>query len=197
MARPTWRREAAVPNGLWPWIIFEFHAACNLLSLKSPFPGVEAPTADERSDTVEALYRAHGDRIWRAVAVYAQDPDVASDAVAEAFAQVMVRGDAVRSPAAWVWRTAFRIAAGMLQERTRSVALLGTESYTTRDSAGELVASLAKLPPKQRAALILFYYGDYPIGQIAEMLRSNALSVRVNLSRGRRRLRRILEEEHA
>jgi hypothetical protein len=25
----------------WPWIIFEFHAACNLLRLKSPFPGAD------------------------------------------------------------------------------------------------------------------------------------------------------------
>jgi DNA-directed RNA polymerase specialized sigma24 family protein len=65
------------------------------------------------------------------------------------------------------------------------------------DGARDLVASLAKLPAKQRAAVILFYYADYPISQIAGILRSNALAVRANLSRGRKRLGRILEVDHA
>jgi len=152
---------------------------------------------DESQDAVEALYRTDGERIWRAVLAYTQDPDLASDAVAEAFAQALVRGSAIRSPARWVWRTAFRIAAGMLQERSRSVRLAGTESYLMRDLGGELLTGLARLPAKQRAALVLFYYADYPVRQIAEILRSNPIAVRVNLSRGRNRLRRILEEKHA
>jgi RNA polymerase sigma-70 factor (ECF subfamily) len=128
---------------------------------------------------------------------YAQDPEVASDAVAEAFAQAIVRGDALRSPVAWVWRSAFRIAAGMLKERSRSTPLVGTESYEMPAGTRDLLASLARLPAKQRAALVLFYYADYPISQIADILRSNALAVRVNLSRGRKRLSRILEVDHA
>ena len=158
---------------------------------------MHAPAEDGSQDAVEALYRTDGERIWRAVLAFTQDPDVASDAVAEAFAQALVRGTAIRSPAGWVWRTSFRIAAGMLQERSRSVRLAGTESYEMREPGGELLTGLARLPAKQRAALILFYYADYPIRQIAEILRSNPIAVRVNLSRGRNRLRRILEEQHA
>lgn len=158
---------------------------------------MHAPVEDGSQDAVEALYRTHGERIWRAVLACTQDPDLASDAVAEAFAQALVRGSAIRSPAGWVWRTSFRIAAGMLQERSRSVRLAGTESYEMREPGGDLLTGLARLPAKQRAALILFYYADYPIRQIAEILRSNPIAVRVNLSRGRNRLRRILEEQHA
>jgi len=152
---------------------------------------------DESQDAVEALYRTDGERIWRAVLAYTQDPDLASDAVAEAFAQALVRGSAIRSPARWVWRTAFRIAAGMLQERARSVRLVGTEPYLMHEPGGQLLTGLASLPAKQRAALVLFYYADYPVRQIAEILRSNPIAVRVNLSRGRSRLRRILEEPNA
>lgn len=36
-------------------------------------------------------------------------------------------------------------------------------------SSGELVGSLARLPAKQRATVILFYYADYPISQIAKV----------------------------
>ena len=61
-----------------------------------------------RHDRVEAVYRADGDRLWRAVFAFTSDPEIASDAVAEAYAQVLPRGAAVRDPAAWTWRTAFR-----------------------------------------------------------------------------------------
>jgi RNA polymerase sigma-70 factor (ECF subfamily) len=45
--------------------------------------------------------------MWQAVFAFAGDPEVASDAVAEAFAQALRRGDAIRSPERWLWRTVF------------------------------------------------------------------------------------------
>ena len=50
-------------------------------------------------------------------------------------------------------------------------------------------------PEGQRAAVVLFYYADLPIGRIAERLGSNSLAVRANLSRGRRRLRDLLGDD--
>jgi RNA polymerase sigma-70 factor, ECF subfamily len=158
---------------------------------------VQARATDESRNAVEALYGAQGNRIWRAVLAYTRDPDMASDAVAEAFAQALVRGNAIRSPLNWVWRSAFRIAGGMLEERSRSIPLVGSESYEMPASGRGLVASLAKLPQKQRATLILFYYADCSVSQIAKILQSNAIAVRVNLSRGRKRLARILEADDA
>jgi len=68
---------------------------------------------------LERLYRDRGDRLWRAVLAYSGDPEVASDAVAEAFAQALRRGDAIRDLEAWLWRATFRIAAGDLADRRR------------------------------------------------------------------------------
>ena len=53
------------------------------------------------------------------------------------------------------------------------------------------------VPDGQRAAVVLFYYADLPIGRIAERLGSNSLAVRANLSRGRRRLRDLLGDDDA
>jgi RNA polymerase sigma-70 factor (ECF subfamily) len=66
---------------------------------------------------IERVYREQGDRIWRAVLLSIGDREVARDAVAEAFAQALRRGDAIRSPERWVWRTAFRIATGEMKRR--------------------------------------------------------------------------------
>jgi DNA-directed RNA polymerase specialized sigma24 family protein len=40
-------------------------------------------------------------------------------ALAEAFAQALRRGDRLTDPLAWIWRIAFRVAAGELKRRAR------------------------------------------------------------------------------
>jgi RNA polymerase sigma factor (sigma-70 family) len=149
---------------------------------------------DARTD-IEALYRADGDRLWRAIYAFAGDPDIASDAVAEAYAQLIRRGAAIRDPAAWVWRAAFRISRGALKARRRDEAAAQpaadhADVYMDQD----LLAAVRALPEGQRAAVILFYYADLPVAQIADRMGTNGLAVRANLSRGRRRLRDLLGE---
>jgi RNA polymerase sigma-70 factor (ECF subfamily) len=155
-----------------------------------------AVAAFETHAGVEAVYRADGDRLWRAIYAFAGDAEIASDAVAEAYAQLLHRGSAVREPAAWAWRTAFRIAAGALKARRSwdSTAVAGqhVDSYADPD----LLAALRQLPDAQRAAVILFYYADLSIRDIAARLETNSLAVRANLSRGRRRLRHLLGDQH-
>ena len=99
----------------------------------------------------------------------------------------------MRDPAAWIWRSAFRIAAGALKSRRAGggVASLASEHVDRYENA-DLLAALRRLPDAQRAAVILFYYADLPIGEIAVRLGSNGLAVRANLSRGRRRLHQLL-----
>jgi len=67
-------------------------------------------TAATGAEQLEAVFREDGDRLWRALVTFSGDPDLASDAVAEAFAQALRRGDALRDPQAWVWRVSFRLA---------------------------------------------------------------------------------------
>ena len=63
---------------------------------------------------MEAVYRAVHPRLWRALLAFTRNAELASDAEAEAFAQVLRRGDAVDDIEAWVWSSAFRIASGLL-----------------------------------------------------------------------------------
>jgi predicted RNA polymerase sigma factor len=58
-------------------------------------------------------------RLWRALAAYAGDRDIADDALAEAFAHAAARWPALRMPDRWVWKAAFWIAAGELKDRGR------------------------------------------------------------------------------
>jgi RNA polymerase sigma-70 factor (ECF subfamily) len=149
--------------------------------------------------SIEAVYRADADRLWRALFAYAGDPDIASESVAEAYAQALRRGPAVRDPAAWTWRAAFRIAAGALKVRRTTDALreepARDRSHLDQYADPDLLDALSELPDAQRAAVILYYYADLPVREIAARLGSNGLAIRANLSRGRRRLRDLLGDD--
>ena len=151
------------------------------------------------ASSIEACYRADAERLWRALLAYGGDAELASEAVAEAYAQALRRGAAIRDPAAWTWRAAFRIAAGALQTRRRSAAEAEPAPLNVgrpdRYADPDLGAALRALPEAQRAAVILYYYADLPVGEIAHRLGSNGLAVRANLSRGRRRLRQLLGDD--
>jgi RNA polymerase sigma-70 factor (ECF subfamily) len=157
---------------------------------------VDDEPMDVKSDrSFDVLYREQADRLWRAVFAYTGDREVTSDAVAEAFAQSLRRGDALRSPKAWVWRAAFQIARGELKRRAAVSPPTEERSYEVAEPAWELIGALRSLPERQRVVLVLRYYAGYSVREIAEIVGSTAATVRVHLSRGRRRLRDLLEEE--
>lgn len=144
---------------------------------------------------LETLYREHNERLLGAVLAFTGDKEVALDAVAEAFAQALRRGDAIRSPLPWVWRAAFRIAAGTLKSRGRERGSMPDGGYEMTERAWDLLAALRKLPAKQRASVILHYYADHPVKEVAAIIGSTSPAVRMHLNRGRKRLRELLEAE--
>jgi RNA polymerase sigma-70 factor, ECF subfamily len=157
------------------------------------------PVREGAGTGLELLYREHGERLWRSILAFSGNPDVANDAVAEAFAQALRRGDALRDPLAWIWRAAFRIAAGQLKARSRerpspAARTLPDPSYELPEPQADLVAALLKLSPKQRASVVLHHYAGHPVKEVAAIIGSTQAAVRVHLSRGRKRLRELLED---
>lgn len=153
--------------------------------------------AKPSSADIEELFRSEGPKIWRALLAYAGDPDVANDAVAEAFAQALAHASRLHSPAAWLWRTAFVLARAELKRRSQvsnpGVGARGDDTGEANESWHDLVAALRQISPNQRAAVILHDYADRPSREIASILGISTATVRVHVSQGRRRLRNLLE----
>jgi RNA polymerase sigma-70 factor (ECF subfamily) len=157
---------------------------------------VTVAVAATGSQQLETLYRADGHRLWRALCAFAGDTEVASDSVAEAFAQALRRGDAIRDQQAWVWRTGFRIAAGELKKRGSTTSQLPDAGYLDREVDTELLDAVSQLPAGQRAAVVLFYYVDASVREISRRTGTSPIAVRANLSRGRKRLKQILGDRN-
>lgn len=61
--------------------------------------------------------------------------------------------------------------------------------------AEDLFEEVMKLPEKYRIVIHLFYYEDYSIREIAQIINATESNVKVRLTRGRRLLRNVLKEE--
>ena len=144
--------------------------------------------------SVEAAYRQHSPHMWRALLAFSGSPEIASDAVAETFAQALRRGDEIRDPGRWVWKTAFRVASGMLKDRSRFVPAV-EPAVGNPGPDFELQGALLRLSPRQRASTFLYYYCGYSPGEIAHLIGSTQSAVRVHLFRSRKRLAEILGGE--
>jgi RNA polymerase sigma-70 factor, ECF subfamily len=155
----------------------------------------DAVVSTELTDAVERVWREQGGKLWRSLVAFSADPDVASDAMAEAFAQALGRGDALRDPARWIWRASFRIAAGELHARRRRPPPEEHAVQEMPESVRDLVAALRALSPNQRAAVVLHLYADLPSRDVAAVLGCSQATVRVHVAQARRRLRSLLEED--
>lgn len=151
-----------------------------------------------RASVLEDLYRSEGPVIWRSLLAFSADAAVADDALSEAFAQALARGDELRDPLAWIWRVAFRIAAGELKDRrTRTEFTDHETSYPFPEPLFHVFEALTKLSPNQRLAVVLHDYADRSVAEVAATLGATRATVYVHLSQGRRRLRSLLEEDDA
>ena len=150
-------------------------------------------------EALERVYREEADRIWRALLGYTGSSEVASEATSEAFAQALGRGDEIASPRAWIWTASFRIAKGLLAERSESSALLstGVELNELPEPVVDLVRALARLPERQRLCVVMHDYADRPVREVASVLGISAPTVYAHLRQGRRHLRSVLEVEDA
>ena len=70
------------------------------------------------------------------------------------------------------------------------------ETLSFHDSQSrDLFEEVMKLPDKYRIVIHLFYYEDYSVREIADILKLSESNVKVRLSRGRALLRDSLKEE--
>lgn len=72
-------------------------------------------------------------------------------------------------------------------------AAIGTMDADSQYMHQDLYLALATLPPKERSTITMFYLNDYWIKEIAEMTDTNAGAVKMQLSRGRDKLKSRLE----
>lgn len=150
-----------------------------------------------------ALVREHSRSMFRAArAILDCDAD-AEDAVGEAVLLAWQAFPKLKQPQAarcWLLKIAVRCAYG-LRRRQRRVVYMDDLSQTAGSvpppEPSGLWDAVLLLPEDQRLVVMLYYYEDLPVAEIAKTLRVPQGTVKSRLSRGRERLRALLREEEA
>lgn len=160
----------------------------------------EPPGADE---AFTALYQREFRIAAHAAYVVTGSSSRAQDLAQEAMAVAYARWDRVQHfdrPGAWVRRVAINLA---LKDCTRSARQQpiaeGHEVAARAGADGEtlvvLAAAIRQLPEQQRVAVVLHYFHDLPIIEVAESLGCAEATTRVHLHRARTRLASLLGDE--
>ncbi len=100
---------------------------------------------------------------------------------------------------AWLIRVAINKAKNVTRTfwRRNKVSIedyMETLTFETPESA-DLFETVMQLPEKYRIVIHLYYYEDYAVSEIADILKLSASNIKTRLSRGRAMLRKELEGE--
>ncbi len=158
----------------------------------------------ERPD-FEELFRAHYERLVRALTLVAGDRERAADAVQDAFVKAHLKWRRVGrydDPVGWVRRVAINKLRDEHRRdgrKRRALDRLSAEPapFTDAPPHDELGELLDELPPQQRAAVALFYVDRASVAEIARALDVAEGTVKSNLHDARRKLRGVLDNREA
>jgi RNA polymerase sigma-70 factor (ECF subfamily) len=165
--------------------------------------------------TIEALRRhgpaaldevlaVHGQEIQTVAYLILRDQSAAEDVVIETVMTAYERAGEIRDERAfraWLLRVATNRA---LSQRRRGVKVVPLDLIPERAGPVDfgrrstdrvaLFDGLAELPPAMRAAIVLRYYADLPVDEIARALGKSPNTIKTQLREALARLRRSLDD---
>ena len=156
------------------------------------------------SSGFDAFYAASAAGLIRHVYLGTGDLGRAQDCVQEAYlrawqrwSQLGVDGD---DPIAWVRTVAWRLAVDDWRRSRRLARALirrgpDTDVVQPSENVTLMAGALSQISIDQRAVIVLHYFDDLPVNQIANVLGVPEGTVKARLSRGRTALAAVLKPE--
>ncbi len=161
---------------------------------------VTSPKATRtRHDRFEDFYRTHRDPVAHALAITLRNVSLGAEAADEAMARAYERWRTVRNAdnqPGWAYRVGLNWARDRLKKTTRERGLGPTEPVAAETGRVDpaLDAAVADLPIEFRAVIVLRYFLDWSLDEIANGLDVPLGTVKSRLSRAHARLQSTLEE---
>lgn len=145
-----------------------------------------------------AFFQAEFARVTRTVHLIVRDQSAAEDIAQEAFTELLVRWSRISRydvPEAWIRRVAIRRAVRWSRRERIRKLLLGWLEPPRPEAAPidpDLDAAIRALSPQQRTAVVLHYFEDRPLPEVAALLGCSHATAKVHVFKARRRLATLL-----
>lgn len=148
----------------------------------------------------ERLVNAYSDLILRLSYTYLRSAQDGEDICQTVLLKLLTGDMAFDSPEherAWVVRAAVNACKDELRAFRRKTVPLDevAETAAPEPPRSDVLDAVMALPQKYREAVYLFYYEGYSIGEIAALTGRSGAAVSAHLSRGRKKLKTMLEGE--
>lgn len=146
----------------------------------------------------EAFFKEQFPRVARTIALVTGDlqegMDIAQEAMARTY-QHWRKVSAMDRPDAWVHRVATNLALSRLRRRRPEKIVTEPPSPQPAPLDDELLDAVRSLSPAQRSVIVLRFYLDWSVDDVAEALGKKPGTVRALTHQGMERLRSLLLEE--
>ena len=163
---------------------------------------VKGPDND-REAVIRRMIGEHQTALLRLCYLYLHDVHLAEDAVQETFIKAYRTLDTFRgasSEKTWLTRIAMRTCCDMRRsfwfrrvDRRVTPEMLPEPAQEAAEEDTALTAAVMNLPMKERAVILLYYYQDMNVNEVADALGVTQPTVSYRLRRAREKLREELE----
>ncbi len=160
------------------------------------------------TDSLDALYREHSRELWAIFYSQCSDPERSYDAVQEAFLRLhSYSGEEIRDPRAWLLRVGQNWLRDVARRKSSSCKLTATldelsnekfapEEILSSDENREAIRdALLLMLEDDRKVLVMKYSLSWSSAQMARVMDCTAAAIDMRLSRARRPLAELLEEQ--
>lgn len=166
---------------------------------------------DEAGAFVETLFAKHHGEIYAYLLRMLREPELAADLTQDAFVKAYKNYETLEKPEnarAWLYQIAHRVALDEIRRRkiirffpwtgeSRGSAPSAERLVMDANLSGDMQRALARIPERQRAALLLAELHDMTGLELAAALGVSHVAARALLTRARESLRQALAAERA
>ncbi|MDD4291312.1 MAG: RNA polymerase sigma factor [Clostridia bacterium] len=160
-------------------------------------------SADKYDENLSDAVDLYGDTLFRIAFFYTKDRCDAEDIVQDAFIKYVTVNKPQFESALHLKNWLIKVVVNKCKDlkksasKKRNVSLDEAEEIPMQEAEQEdgLAALIKRLPPMQSTAILMYYYEDYSINEIAELLNRNKITVGQWLRRGRIRLKQYIEDD--
>lgn len=161
------------------------------------------------TDQLDSLYRTNSRELWAIFYSQCSDPERAYDAVQESFLKLHAyKGEPIRDPRAWLLRVGQNWLRDVARRKSSSCKLTSTldeminterfapeEMMASDENRGAVREALESMIEDDRKVLVMKYSLNWSSAQMAKVMDCSAAAIDMRLSRARRRLAELLEEQ--
>lgn len=151
-------------------------------------------------ETFTQAYDKYKNTVYSVIFNYMRNIDDTADILQEVFIKLLncnIDYEDDEHLRAWLIRVSINMCKNQLRNKSHLSAVPLSEEipYTDKVESNDLLKCVLALPEKYRIPIHLFYYEDYSIKQIANVLEIPESTVKIRLKRGKEKMKKTLNEE--